>query len=384
MNFFELTDEQKDMQALMRDYAQNKFKERAAEFDKNSTFPQVNIDELAEAGLLGCTAPEEYGGLGLDYMSFIVGLEEIAKVCGSTAGIVSVHVSIGVTAMNYFATEAQKKKYLPGMCAGKLMGFALTEPDAGTDAAGVKTTAVKKDGKYILNGQKTFISTAGHNENYIIVAITGTNVVNGKERKEYSAFIVNKDAPGFSISKPYHKMGMRGFVTADLFLDDVEVSEEDMLGAQGDGLKVALGCLDSGRISIATQALGIAQGAIDETINYVNQRKQFNKTIASFQNTQFKLAELQSKVDASRLMIWRAAMLKDQGAKYSKEAAMAKYYCSDVANEVVRTCLQLFGGYGYIDEFPIERMYRDAKITEIYEGTSEAQKMVIAKAIGLK
>ena len=384
MNFFELTEEQKDIQSLLREISQEHFKERAAEIDKESRFPQENIDELVEAGFIGCTVPEEYGGLGLDYLSFIVGLEEIAKVCGSTAGIASVHVSIGVTAMNYFATEEQKKRYLPGMAKGELMGFALTEPEAGTDAAGVKTKAVKKGDKYVLNGQKTFISTSGHNENYIVVAITGTNIVNGKERKEYTAFIVNKDAKGFSISKPYHKMGMRGFVTADLFMDDVEIDESDILGGVGNGLKVALGCLDSSRISIATQALGIAQGAIDITIEYVKQRKQFNKSIASFQNTQFKLAECQTKVDAARLLVWRAAMLKDQHESYSIPAAMAKYYCSDVANETVRICLQLFGGYGYIDEFPIERMYRDAKITEIYEGTSEAQKMVIAKAMGLK
>ena len=384
MNLFGLTDEQKDIKDLMHDYAQNKFKERCHEFDKTSTWPQINVDELVESGFLGCTAPEEYGGLGMDYLSFVVGLEEIAKVCGSTAGVASVHVSIGITALMKYGTEEQKAKYLPGMCQGELMAFALTEPDAGTDAAGVKTTAVRKGDKFILNGQKTFISMAGHCENYIVIAITGVENVNGREKKEYTAFLVNKDTPGFTVAKPYHKLGMKSFTTADLFFDDVEVPVENMLSKQGAGLKVALGCLDSGRISIATQALGMAQGAIDETVAYVNQRKQFNKTIASFQNTQFKLAELQTKVDAARLLIWHAAKLKDAGEDYGTPAAMAKYYCADVANETTRQCVQLFGGYGLVDDFPIERFFRDAKFTEIYEGTSEAQKMVIARAMGLK
>lgn len=384
MSIFTLTEEQKAIQTLMRDIANDEFKDRAAEIDRNSRFPQENIDQLVKCGFLGCTVPEEYGGLGLDYLTFILGLEEVAKVCASTAGIASVHVSIGVTALLYFGTKEQQARYLPGMVNGELMGFALTESDAGTDAAGVKTKAVKVGNKYILNGQKTFISTSGYNENYIVVAITGVNVVNGKERKEYTAFIVNKDCKGFSISKPYHKMGVRGFVTADLYLDDVEIDECDVLGGVGNGLAVGLGCLDSGRISIATQALGIAQGAIDVTTEYVKQRKQFGKPISAFQNTQFKLAECQTKVDAARLLVWRAAELKDQHENYSIPAAMAKYYCAEVANDVVRVCLQLHGGYGYVDEFPIERMYRDAKITEIYEGTSEAQKMVIAKAMGLK
>lgn len=378
---FKLTEEQKMIRDLVHDIAQKNIKPIAAEIDENERFPRESIDLLAEAGVLGCAYPEAYGGSGMDFFSFILAVEEIAKVCGATAGIVSTHAGVSMYCIELYGTEEQKKHYMPLMSQGHLMGFAITEANAGSDASGMITKAVRDGENYIINGAKMFISSAPANDFHIVVAVTGKDE---KNRPEFTAFIIDKETPGFSVGKHIHKMGIRGSLTAEIVFEDCVVPASQILGKVGEGMKVALASLDAGRISMGTQALGIAQGALDETIKYVNERVQFGKRISQFQNTQFTLAELQTRVDAGRLLLWRAAMLKDQGDSFSKEAAMGKLYNSDLAMEVTTKCLQFFGGYGYTREYPLERMMRDAKITQIYEGTNEIQKMVIGRAIGVK
>lgn len=377
---FQLTEEQTMVRDLAKQIAENTIKPIAAEIDEKEIFPAESIQTLAEAGILGTALSEEYGGAGMDFLSYILALEEIAKVCGSTSSIVATH-GVGMYCVERYGTQEQKKKYLPLMAEGHLMGFALTEPNAGSDAGGMATKAVEKGDHFVINGAKMFISSAPANEFHIVVTVTGTDE---KGRKEFTAFIVDADTPGFSVGKHIHKMGIRGSLTAEIVFTDCEVPASQMLGKRGEGMKVALSSLDAGRIFMGTQALGIAQGAMDETIKYVGERSQFGKRISQFQNTQFKLADLQTRIDAGRLLLWRAAMLKDQGLPFSKEAAMGKLYNSDLAMEVTTECVQLFGGYGYTKEYPIERMMRDAKITQIYEGTNEIQKMVIARSIGVK
>lgn len=359
MNFFQLTEDQKMIKDLARDLAQKKFKPIAAEIDEEERFPAENIKDLAEAGILGCWLPEEYGGAGLDFLSFILANEEVAKVCGATSSIISTHC-VSMTCLNLFGTKEQKEKYLPLMADGHLMGFALTEPNAGSDASGMTTKAEKVDGGWVLNGAKMFISSAPANDFHIVIAVTGTNERGGKE---FTAFIVDKDAPGFSVGKHIHKMGIRGAQTAEIVFEDCKVADSQVLGQVGKGMKVALASLDTGRICMGTQALGIAQGALDVTYQYVTERMQFGKRLSQFQDVQFGLANLQTKVDAGRLLLWRAAMLKDAGEPFGTEAAMGKLYNSDLAMEVTTECVQYHGGYGYSREYPVERMMRDAKIT---------------------
>lgn len=380
MNVFQLTEEQSMIRQLARELAETKFKPIAAEIDEKERFPKENIEALAKAGILGCWLPEEYGGDGTDFLSFILANEEIAKACGSTSSIISTHC-VSMTCVYLFGTEEQKKRYLPLMAQGHLMGFALTEPNAGSDASGMITKAKKVDGGWLLNGAKMFISSAPANDFHIVIAVTGTNAKGGKE---FTAFIVDKDTPGFSVGNHIHKMGIRGALTAEIMFDDCFLSDEQVLGQVGKGMKVALASLDTGRICMGTQALGIAQGALNETYKYVGERVQFGKRLSQFQDVQFGLALLQTKVDAGRLLLWRAAMLKDQGEPFGTEAAMGKLYNSDVAMEVTTECVQYHGGYGYSREYPLERMMRDAKITQIYEGANAIQKMVIARALGVK
>jgi butyryl-CoA dehydrogenase len=378
---FLLTAEQKMVQRLARDVAQREIKPLAAEIDEQERFPRENIDLLARLGFLGCICPKEYGGTGTDYITFLLALEEIAKVCGSTACVVSTHVGVSVYSMLKFGSEEQKHRYLPEMCRGRLMGFALTEPDAGSDASGVITRAERDGDHFVIRGAKMFITSAPANDFHIVIAVTGKDAGG---RKAYTAFLVDKDTKGFSVGEHFHKMGMRGALTAELILNDCRVPASSILGKEGEGLKIALASLDSGRITVGTHALGIAQGAIEETIGYVNERKQFGKRIAGFQNTQFTLAELQTRADAGRLLLWRAAALKDRGVPFGTEAAMAKLFNTDLAMDATTKCVQLFGGYGYIKDYPMERMMRDAKITQIYEGTNEIQKLVIGRAMGVK
>lgn len=379
MNYFQLTEDQKMIKDLARDLAQKKFKAIAAEIDEEERFPAENIKDLAEAGILGCWLPEEYGGAGLDFLSFILANEEVAKVCGATSSIISTHC-VSMTCLNLFGTKEQKEKYLPLMAEGHLMGFALTEPNAGSDASGMTTKAEKVDGGWVLNGAKMFISSAPANDFHIVIAVSGAN----ERGKEFTAFIVDKNTPGFSVGKHIHKMGIRGAQTAEIVFEDCKVADSQVLGQVGKGMKVALASLDTGRICMGTQALGIAQGALDVTYQYVTERVQFGKRLSQFQDVQFGLANLQTKVDAGRLLLWRAAVLKDAGEPFGTEAAMGKLYNSDLAMKVTTECVQYHGGYGYSREYPVERMMRDAKITEIYEGTSEVMKMVISGSMKLK
>ncbi len=378
---FHLSEEQKDLQALYQDFAQNEVKPLAADIDREERFPQETVAKMAEMGLLGIPFPEEYGGAGMDNLSYAQCVEELSRVCASTGVIVSAHTSLCATPIYLFGTEEQKKKYLVPLASGEKLGaFGLTEPGAGTDAAGQKTTAVHKDGHYVLNGSKVFITNAGPADIYVVMAMTDKE----KGNHGISAFIVEKGFPGFSIGKHEEKMGIRGSATSELIFEDCIVPEENLLGEEGKGFKVAMITLDGGRIGIAAQAVGIAQGAIDETVPYVKERVQFGKRLSQFQNTQFELAAMQARVDAARLLVYRAACAKDAHEPYSHLAAMAKLVASETASDVTRRCLQLFGGYGYTRDYPIERMMRDAKITEIYEGTSEVQKMVISSWMGVK
>ena len=370
-----------ELQTMYREFAQEQVKPLAAEIDKTERFPEETVAAMAEMGLLGIPFPEEYGGAGMDNLSYAQCVEELSKVCASTGVIVSAHTSLGSTPIYLFGTEEQKKKYLTPLASGQKLGaFGLTEPGAGTDASGQKTTAVLEGDHYVLNGTKVFITNAGPADIYIVMAMTDKS----KGNHGISAFIVEKGFPGFSIGKHEEKMGIRASSTCELIFENCIVPKENLLGEEGKGFKVAMMTLDGGRIGIAAQALGIAQGAIDETKEYVKTRVQFGKPLSSFQNTQFELAEMQAMVDASRLLVYRAACGKDNHEPYSHLAAMAKLVASETASDVTRRCVQLFGGYGYTRDYPVERMMRDAKITEIYEGTSEVQKMVISSWMGIK
>ena len=370
-----------DMIQMYREFAQQQVKPIAAEIDKTERFPEENVAAMGEMGLLGIPFPEEYGGAGMDNLSYAQCVEELSKVCASTGVIVSAHTSLCATPIYLFGTEEQKKKYLVPLASGEKLGaFGLTEPGAGTDASGQKTTAVLDGDHYVLNGSKIFITNAGPAETYVVFAMTDKE----KGNHGISAFIVEKDFEGFSIGKHEDKMGIRASSTCELVFENCKVPKENLLGEEGKGFKVAMMTLDGGRIGIAAQALGIAQGAIDETVEYVKTREQFGRPLSKLQNTQFELASMQAMTEAARLLVYQAAAAKDAHEPYSHLAAMAKLVASETASDVTRRCLQLFGGYGYTKEYPMERMMRDAKITEIYEGTSEVQKMVISSWMGVK
>ena len=370
-----------DLIEMYREFAQNEVKPLAAEIDKTENFPYETVAKMAEMGLMGIPIPEEYGGAGMDNLSYAQCIEELSKVCASTGVIVSAHTSLCCWPIYAFGTEEQKQKYLIPLAKGEKIGaLGLTEPGAGTDSAMQKSTAVLDGDHYILNGSKCFITNAGPADTYFILAMTDKE----QGTRGISGFILEKGMPGFSIGKTEEKMGIRASSTSELIFEDCKVPKENLLGQEGKGFKYVMMTLDGGRIGIAAQAVGIAQGAIDETISYVTTRVQFGKRISQFQNTQFQLADMQTNVDAARLLVYRAACAKDAGEPYSQMAAMAKLFSSEVASDVTRRCVQLFGGYGYMREYPMERMMRDAKITEIYEGTSEVQKMVISSWMGVK
>ena len=375
---FSLTKEQLLQQQLYREFAEKEVKPKAADMDEAEEYDVSIMDKMAKYGLLGIPFSKEDGGSGASVLSYALCVEELAKVDASTATACSVHTSLCTTLIGTFGTPEQKEKYFRPLAGGKKYGcFGLTEPNAGSDAAGQQTTAVKEGDHYVLNGSKIFITNSGFSDIFVAFAMTDKS----KGTKGISAFILEKGMPGFTIGNDIPRMGIRAASNCELAFDNVIVPEENRIGREGEGFKIAMATLDGGRIGVAAIALGIAQGAINETIKYVGERKQFGKTIGSFQNTKFKLAELQAKVDAARLLVWRAACAKDNHEPISTYAAMAKLVCSDVANETTRTCVQLFGGYGYSREYPVERMMRDAKITEIYEGTSEVQKMVISASV---
>ena len=383
---FHLTREQEMLRKMYREFAQNEVKPLAATVDEEEMFPENTVKKMAQLGMMGIYFPKEYGGAGADYLSYIMAVEELSKVCATTGVILSAHTSLCCNPIFDYGTEEQKKYYLPKLCSGEWLGaFGLTEPGAGTDAQGVQTTAVKNEkGEWVLNGSKIFITNAGYANVFVIIAVTGiTTDKRGRKKKEISAFIVERTDPGFSVGKHEKKMGIRGSSTCELIMEDCVIPKDRLLGKQGKGFAIAMKTLDGGRIGIASQALGLAEGAIEETIKYTKERVQFGKRISQFQNTQFQLADMHAKTEAAKWLVYSAAMKKQNHEPYTMDAAMAKLVAAETASDVTRRCVQLFGGYGYTREYPMERMMRDAKITEIYEGTSEVQRMVISANLGV-
>ena len=384
---FGLSKKHEMARSLFKEFAENEVKPLAQEVDETEKFPTGTVEKMAKYGFLGIPVPKELGGQGCDILTYAMCVEELSKVCGTTGVIVSAHTSLCVDPILTFGTPEQKEKYVPDLASGKKLGaFGLTEPMAGTDAQGQQTKAVLDGDEWVLNGSKCFITNGKEADVYIVIAVTGKVEKRGRTMKEISAFIVEKGTPGFTFGVKEKKMGIRGSSTYELIFTDCRIPKENLLGKQGKGFNIAMHTLDGGRIGIAAQALGLAEGALETTIAYVKERKQFGRSIAQFQNTQFQLADMATKVKAAQLMVYRAALKKDEyqaGAKvsYSVEAAMAKLYAAEVAMEVTTKCVQLHGGYGYIREYDVERMMRDAKITEIYEGTSEVQRIVISGAL---
>ena len=381
---FNLSKEHEMARTLFKEFAEKEVKPLAQEVDETEVFPRATVDKMAKFGFMGIPVPKQYGGQGCDALTYAMCVEELSKVCGTTGVIVSAHTSLCCDPIMTFGTEEQKQKYLVPLAKGEKLGaFGLTEPGAGTDAQGQQTKAVLDGDEWVLNGSKCFITNGKEADVYVIFAVTGKIEKRGKMLKEISAFIVEKGTPGFTFGTKENKMGIRGSSTYELVFTDCRIPKENLLGQQGKGFNIAMHTLDGGRIGIAAQALGIAEGALETTINYVKERKQFGRSIAQFQNTQFQLADMATKVQAAQMMVYKAAMKKGEYAKnpkisYSVEAAMAKLYAAEVAMEVTTKAVQLHGGYGYIREYDVERMMRDAKITEIYEGTSEVQRMVIS------
>ena len=377
---FKWNDEQQLMQTMFREFVDKELRPIAAELDEQERFPFELIPKMGEIGLLGIPVAEEFGGVGMGTLEYVMAVEEISKACASTGVTISAHTSLCCWPIEHFGTQEQKEKYLPDLATGEKLGaFGLTEPNAGTDAAMQRTTAEDKGDHWLLNGSKVFITNGEVADVYVVFAMTDKAAGN----KGISAFLLEKGMEGFSFGSHEKKMGIRASSTCELVFEDVKVPKENLLGELNKGFQIAMMTLDGGRIGIAAQALGIAQGAIDETVKYVKDRVQFGRPISKFQNTQFMLAEMQTRVDAARMLVYRAAAIKDPGEPYSSEAAMAKLFASETAREVTWRAVQLFGGYGYTRDYPVERMMRDAKITEIYEGTSEVQKMVISSRMGL-
>ena len=372
---FSLSKQQNLFLQMIREFAEKEVKPLAAEVDESERFPIETVEKMAKLGIMGIPFPTEYGGAGGDNQLYTMAVEELSRVCATTGVIVSAHTSLCCAPIMENGTPEQKAKYLPKLCSGEWIGaFGLTEPNAGTDASAQQTMAAKEGDHYVLNGNKIFITNAAHAHVYIIMAMTDKS----KGTRGISAFIVERDFPGFSIGKKEKKMGIRGSATCELIMENCIVPAENLLGQEGKGFSIAMKTLDGGRIGIASQALGIAQGAMDETVKYVKERKQFGKAIGQFQNTQFQLADLQTRIEAARLLVRKAAYKKDMKLPYSADAAMAKLFAAETAMDMTTKAVQFHGGYGYTREYPVERMMRDAKITEIYEGTSEVQRMVIA------
>ena len=369
-------------QALYRSFAENEVKPLAQDIDEKEDFPRETVGKMARCGMMGIPVPEEYGGQGCDTLSYIMCVEELAKVCGTTSVILSAHTSLCIDPILTYGTEAQKHKYIPDLAAGRKLGaFALTEPGAGTDVQGQQTKAVLEEDGWVLNGSKCFITNGREADVYVVFAVTGVTEKKGKKVKEISAFIVDKGTPGFSFGTKEKKMGIRGSSTYELIFSGCRIPKENLLGMTGRGFGIAMHTLDGGRIGIAAQALGLAEGAFEAVVKYVKERKQFGRAIGQFQNTQFRLADMAVKIEAAKLLVYKAAMAKQTQKSYSVEAAMAKLYAAETAMEVTERAVQLHGGYGYIREYDVERMMRDEHKTEIYEGTSEVQRMVISGSV---
>lgn len=372
---FEYTENQGLIREMVREFATTIVAPIAGEIDRNHRFPLELIPKLAELNLLGVPFPEEVGGAGCDYVSFAIVVEELSRACASTGVIVSTHTGLCAWPIFEFGTVVQREKYLESLASGKTLGaFALTEPSAGTDASAMKTTAVLEGDEWVINGSKIFITNGGEAEVYIVIAMTDRN----KGTKGISAFIVEKNTPGFSIGEKEHKLGIKASSTTPLYFNNCRIPKDALLGQEGQGFKIAMQTLDVGRIGIAAQALGIAQGALDAAVKYAKERVQFGKPIAGLQAIQWMIADMATRIDAARFLVYRAAANKDNGLPYTKEAAMAKLYASETASWVATKAIQIHGGYGYTEDYPVERAMRDARITEIYEGTSEVQRMVIA------
>ncbi|WP_158737013.1 acyl-CoA dehydrogenase [Alteribacillus sp. YIM 98480] len=377
MNFL-LTDEQEMIRKMVRDFANNEVAPTAAERDEEEKFDRKLFDQMAELGLTGIPWPEKYGGIGANYLSYVIAVEELSRVCASTGVTLSAHLSLASWPIYTFGNENQKKKYLKALAEGKMMGaYGLTEPGSGSDAAAMKTTAAKDGDEYVLNGSKIFITNGGMADVYVVFAVTSPE----KKHKGVSAFIIEKDFPGFSVGKKEKKLGIRSSPTTEIIMENCRVPAENLLGEEGEGFKIAMKTLDGGRNGIAAQAVGIAQGALDAATDYAKERKQFGKPIGSMQGISFKLADMATKIEASRLLTYQAAWRESEGVSYGKESAMSKLFAGDTAMEVTTEAVQVFGGYGYTKEYPVERFMRDAKITQIYEGTNEIQRLVIGKML---
>ncbi|MBS4215624.1 MULTISPECIES: acyl-CoA dehydrogenase [Neobacillus] len=376
---FDLTSEQQMIKKTIHQFAEEEVAPDAIERDRTKQFPTDVFKKMAEMGMMGLPFPEEYGGGGADTVSFAIVVEELSRVCGSTGITYSAHISLGGAPLNLFGTEEQKETYLRPICTGESLGaFGLTEPNAGSDAGGTKTTAKETEGQFVINGNKCFITNASYAKHLALTAVT--NETSGN--KEISAIIVPTNTAGFTVIDNYEKMGLNSSNTTELVLEDVKVPVENLLGRRGEGFKQFLITLDGGRIGIGAMAVGIAQGAYEKALAYAKERKQFGKSISSFQAIQFKLADMAMKIELARNMVYKAAWLKDQGRTFSKEAAMCKLYASEICMEVTSQAVQIHGGYGYMKEYQVERMMRDAKLLEIGEGTSEVQRMVISRLIG--
>ncbi|WP_313803049.1 acyl-CoA dehydrogenase [Cytobacillus sp.] len=371
------TEEQEMMKKMVRDFAQAEIAPFVEKMEQGE-FPREILRKMGELGLMGIPIPEQYGGSEMDFTSYIIAINELSKVSATVGVILSVHTSVGTNPIVYFGTDAQKQKYVPKLASGEYLGaFCLTEPSAGSDAGSLKSKARKDGDHYIINGSKVFITNGGEADVYIVFASTNPELGS----KGISAFIVEKDTPGLVIGKDEHKMGLHGSRTLQLSFEDMRVPTENLLGEEGQGFKIAMANLDVGRIGIAAQALGIAEAALEAATGYAKERVQFGKPIAAQQGIGFKLADMATSVEAAKLLIYRAADLRQRGVKCGKEASMAKLYASRTAVEVTTDAIQVFGGYGYTEDYPVERYFRDAKITEIYEGTSEIQRMVISKQL---
>jgi butyryl-CoA dehydrogenase len=373
---FALNDEQQMIRKMVREFAEKELAPRAVEVDAQGQFPWEAIHKMGELGLLGLNVPEIYGGAGADMVSYAIAIEEIARACGSTALTVAAH-ALCTTPLNLFGSEEQKRKYLVPLAQGKLGAFGLTEPGAGSDAAAAKTTAVRDGDWWVLNGSKIFITNGGIADVLIIVAVTDKS----KGTRGISAFIVEKGTPGFTPGRDEDKMGLRGSLTSQLFFENCRVPAANLLGSEGDGFKYALATLDSGRIGIGAMSVGLAQAALEASLRYAKERVQFGQPIASFQAIQWMLADMGTQIEAARLLVHRAAALKDKGQRFTKEAAMAKLFASEMAERACHKAIQIHGGYGYVREYAVERFYRDVRLCEIGEGTSEVQRLVIARQL---
>jgi butyryl-CoA dehydrogenase len=377
MNFL-LTEEQDMIRKMARDFAKNEVAPTAAERDEEERFDRAIFDMMGELGLTGIPWPEEYGGIGADYVSYAIAVEELSRVCASIGVTLSAHTSLAGWPVYKFGNEEQKQKFLRPMAEGKKMGaYGLTEPGAGSDVSSMKTTAKKDGDDYIIDGSKIFITNGGEAEIYIVFAVTQPEL----KHKGVSAFIVEKGTPGFTFGKKEKKLGIRSSPTLEIIFDNCRVPKENLLGKEGEGFKIAMMTLDGGRNGIAAQAVGIAQGALDAAVNYAKERKQFGKPIAAQQGLAFKIADMATKIEASRLLTYQAAWRESEGLPYGKESAMSKLFAGDTAMDVAIEAVQVFGGYGYTKEYPVERYMRDAKITQIYEGTNEIQRLVISKML---